>query len=81
MKKILYIACACFTLQASAQKSSKQENISKSISDNGKTMHVKISATKNGKLVRFSHTYNVKGLTSAQKDSIKRHVTDSLGIN
>jgi spore coat protein CotH len=83
MKKILYITCTFVALQAAAQTKQKHDkvNLSKNYSDDGKTMHVKISGTINGKSIEFDRKYNLKGLSAAQKDSVKKHIIDSLAIN
>lgn len=52
-----------------------------SIHDNGNVMHVKITGTRNNQPVNYEHTFTVKGLSAKQKNTIIRHITDSLRIS
>jgi len=54
----------------------------KSIDEDGKTLHIAIEGKKDkNKPIKFEHTYNVKGMSKMQRDSIVKHVLDSLGVN
>lgn len=88
MKKIstllITISISGLALTAAAQTRHKDETavFHKSIDDDGKTMHIAINGIKTNKTpVKFDKVYNVKGMSKMQKDSIKKHVVDSLGIN
>lgn len=84
LRGILMIGVIAVGLTASAQTTTRKVekvDIDKSIDDNGKTLHIKISGTKGGKPLKFDHTYHVEGMSKLQRDSITKHVIDSLGVN
>lgn len=58
-------------------------NVNTSINDNGKNeLSIQILAEEaDGKQLRYNRTFNVAGLTKAQKDALKNHVLDSLGLS
>lgn len=77
------IALLAVSVNALAQSQHKKEksNISKSFSDDGKTLQIKITGKQGEKSVDFERKYNIQNLSKAQVDSIKQHVIDSLGVN
>ena len=79
MKALITILLSTACLSAMAQKNSK-DNLSESIHDDGKTMSVKITGDVNGRSVNYSNNFNVKGMSTAQKDALTQHIADSLGI-
>ncbi|MDT3401661.1 hypothetical protein [Mucilaginibacter terrae] len=79
MKTLITILFSTVCLTAMAQKSSK-ESLSESVHDDGKTMSVKISGDVNGRSVNYSNKFNVKGMSTAEKDALTKRITDSLGI-
>ncbi len=66
------------TMAASAQR--KHENISESIHENGSELKIDISGKNNGRNLDYHRTFNVSGMSKAQKDAIIKNVTDSLGL-
>jgi len=83
MKKIgLLLIAAAFTQGASAQNSRGGDTaISKNVNDDCKKMHVKLSYSINGQqLKKFDQSYNVVGMTKAEKEAIVNRIMDSLGI-
>lgn len=73
----ILLSTACITVMA--QKSSKS-SLSETIQDDGKTLSVKITGDVNGRTVNYSNKFNVKGMSSAEKDALTKRITDSLGI-
>ncbi|MEZ0540765.1 hypothetical protein [Fibrella arboris] len=57
-------------------------NVNTSINDNGNDkLSIQIQADRaDGEQLRYNRTFNVAGLTKAQKDALKNHVLDSLGL-
>ncbi len=58
-------------------------NVNTSINDNGKDeLSIQIQADRtDGDQLRYNRTFNVAGMTKAQKDALKKHVLDSLGLS
>lgn len=84
MKKLAVLLLAGISLSAVAQtktSSSKTDDTKQSVSDNGKTLHILIKSSRNGKTVKYDHSFDVKGLNKQQKDALVKHINDSLGIN
>ena len=84
LPNILTICILGIALVASAQTTRKDITAvyHKSIDDDGKKLHIAIEGTKNNSHpIKFEHTYNVKGMSKMQRDSIIKNVTDSLGVN
>jgi hypothetical protein len=84
LSSLLSIGALAIGLTATAQTATRKVekiDIDKSIDDNGKTLHIKILGTKGGKALKFDRTYYVKGMSKLQRDSITKHVIDSLGVN
>jgi len=86
MKTLQHIFTVCIlglALNASAQTTHKDVTAvyHRSIDDDGKTLHIAIEGVKNkNQPVKFERTYNIKGMTKMQRDSIVKHVTDSLSV-
>ncbi|OKS85960.1 hypothetical protein [Mucilaginibacter polytrichastri] len=85
IRNILTICILPITLVAAAQTTTTRKvekvNIDKSIDDNGKELHIKISGTKGNKPIIFDRLYNIKGMSKPQVEAVKKHVLDSLGVN
>jgi hypothetical protein len=84
LQNILTICILGIALAASAQTTHKDVTTvyHKSIDDDGKKLYIAIEGTKNkSQPIKFERTYNVKGMSKMQRDSIIKHVTDSLGVN
>lgn len=67
------------SLSAAAQTST-HANLASSINDDGKTYSVRIDGDKDGRPVHYDRTFNVAGMSSAQKDALRNRIFDSLGI-
>ena len=83
MKKIGLLVIAAVLAQGAAAQNSRgaDTTISKDVNDDCKKMHVKLSYSINGRsLKKFDQTYNVVGMSKAEKESIVNRVMDSLGI-
>jgi hypothetical protein len=86
MKTLQHIFTVCIlglALNASAQSTHKDVTAvyHRSIDNDGKTLHIAIEGVKNkNQPVKFERTYNIKGMTKMQRDSIVKHVTDSLSV-
>ena len=67
---------------ANAQQVSYR-NVNTSINENGKDqLSIQIQAERtDGEQLRYNRTFNVAGLTNAQKETLKHKVLDSLGLN
>ncbi len=74
----LIIPLLAVSLAASAQR--KHENISESIHEDGSELKIDISGKNNGRNLDYHRSFNVKGMSKAQKDAIIKKVTDSLGL-
>jgi len=78
MKSVLVIIAGFLTISVAAQQ--KNVSISHSINDDGNTLSVKIKGTVDGKPVDYNRTFDVTGMSKAQKDVLKERVYDSLGL-
>jgi len=78
MKSLLVIIAGFLSLSGIAQK--KNVSINHNINDDGKMLSIKVNGTINDKLVDYSRTFDVSGMTKEQRDAIKRHIYDSLGL-
>ena len=76
MKTLLSSFLLGLSLSAFAQQST--EVINSSVNDDGKTYAVKIDGAMNGKPVYYNRTFNVRGMTSVQKDALNERIMDSL---
>jgi hypothetical protein len=83
-RNILSIGILGIGLVASAQTTTRKTekvNIDKTIGNDGKSLHIKISGTKGDKPINFERAYNIKGMSKNEVEAIKKHVLDSLGVN
>lgn len=55
-------------------------NLSTSINDDDKTYSIRIDGDRNGKEIHYNRTFNVVGMSTEQKESLKNRVLDSLGL-
>lgn len=76
MKRLL-IALSLLSLPAMAQKRS---SVSSSITDDGKTLHIDIHGSVDGREVRYDHTHSINGLSSDEKDRLIRDAYTSVGL-
>ncbi|MVN91867.1 hypothetical protein [Mucilaginibacter aquatilis] len=79
MKALFTLLSLSVCLTAAAQKNSKHD-LMESIHDDGKIMHVEISGDVNGKAVNYNKKFDIKGLSTAEKDALTQRIADSLGI-
>ncbi len=77
MKPALLLLAALLNLGLAAQKNT---SIHHSINDNGSQLSIKVQGTVNGKTVDYDKTFDVSGLDKDQRNAIKKHVYDSLGL-
>ena len=77
MKSLLVIMAVFSSMAISAQKNI---SISHTINDNGNQLSIKINGTVNGRAVDYDKTFDVTGLNKDQRNAIKHHVYDSLGL-
>ena len=77
MNALLISLLLGLSLPAFAQRSST-EVINSSVNDDGKTYSIRIDGDINGKAVHYNRIFNVKGMSSAQKDALKERIMDSL---
>jgi len=72
---------ASFLLSISAcavAQQSETEVISTHINDDGKAYAIKIDGQINDRPVHYDRTFNVRGMSSVQKDALKERIMDSL---
>lgn len=79
MKTLAILLLSTFSLSASAQ--TKKSDVKQSVSDDGKTMHITVKSSKNGKAINYDRTFAVTGMSKRQKDALLKRVNDSLGVN
>lgn len=60
-----------------------RNNIKTTITEKNNELIIHVDADKNGKEIHYNKTFDTKGMTKPQRDSIVHHVFDSLhlGIN
>lgn len=64
-----------------AGMSQKNVSLSKSVNDNGKSLHIQIDGTVDGKPVNYNKSFNVEGLSKAEKEELQGKVMNELGIS
>ncbi|MBS7563362.1 hypothetical protein KHS38_03010 [Mucilaginibacter sp. Bleaf8] len=65
----------------SSSTTGNHDDYHSSINDNGKTLHLSFSGSKQGKAFNYDRTWNVQGMSSQKKNALIKHITDSLGIS
>lgn len=60
-----------------------KDNLSMTVNDDNGKLRIKVDADKNWKKIRYDTSFNIRGLSKVQRDSIVHHVFDSLhlGVN
>lgn len=83
MKKLTTLLLAAFSLSALAQTktTSSKSDTKQTVKDDGKTLHLSINSSKNGKLINYDRTFTVAGMSAAQRTALVKKITDSLGIS
>ncbi len=61
--------------------SSHSQTETKTVKDDGKTLHIVVNSTKGGKAVSYDKTFPVKGMSKQQKEVMVKKITDSLGVS
>lgn len=82
MKKIsLFLLLATLATSVMAQEKKEYSSISKSISDDGKTLDIKVSYKPKGeKTQHYENSFDIRNLTKNDKEALVNRIMDSLGI-
>jgi|GEM_PF-886813 len=82
MKKIAFILfLAGCSLGVMGQNTGADTSIHKNVNDDGKTMHIKLSYSIDGKLIqKYKQSFPIAGMSKADKEALVNHIMDSLGI-
>ena len=81
MKFYLFISYILITNLAIGQTLSPYKQLGQSIHDDGKILDIKINGQRvNGEKVRYKQNFDVSALSVMQRDSLRIHILDSLGI-
>lgn len=76
------ITCLSLFVLAAMGCHGHSTNIKKSVTTSGNDMHIKVSATINGRdLPDYDKTFDITGLSQNEKDSIVKHIMDSLDLS
>lgn len=70
-----------FLLLVSSVAVAQRQHVSKSVTDDGKTLDVHYEVDRNGQHVRYDRTFKIRGLSAVEKERIVARIEDSLGIN
>lgn len=55
-------------------------SINRSINDDGKTLSIRVDGTIDGKSINYNRTFNVAHLNKAERNDLRNHILDSLGV-
>lgn len=81
MKFYLFIILIAITNLATGQILSPYRQLGQSIHDDGKILDIKINGQRvNGEKVHYKRNFDVSALSVMQRDSLRTHILDSLGI-
>jgi len=60
-----------------------KDNLSMTVNDDNGKLRIKVDADKNWKKIHYDTSFDIRGLSKVQRDSIVHHVFDSLhlGVN
>ncbi len=78
MKAFLLIIVISVGISAIAQNSL---SVKQSISNNGKTLSIKVNGNFKGKPVDYDNTFNISDLSKTEREALRDKILDSLGIN
>ncbi|RYE27132.1 MAG: hypothetical protein EOP42_19690, partial [Sphingobacteriaceae bacterium] len=84
MKTSAILLLSAFFFSASAQTkttTSTNTNTTQTVKDDGKTLYISISSSKNGKEIKYDRTFAVAGMSAAQRTELVKKITDSLGVS
>lgn len=79
MKPIFLALLLIASFAATAQTSTYSMTHSQ-INDNDKTLSIQINGQRNGREIAYNRTFNIRGMSKAQKETLKTRVLDSLGL-
>lgn len=69
-------------VMASASSSHKgHTNFHSDIDDDGSTLRLSFHGEQRGTPIDYQRTFDVKGMSRAEKDQLVKHITDSLGVS
>ncbi len=57
-----------------------RNNIKTTIDEKNNKLSIRVDAHKNGHVIHYNKSFDTKGMTKPQRDSIVHHVFDSLNI-
>lgn len=62
---------------------SGKDNLSMTVNEDNGELRIKVDADKNWKKIHYDTSFDIRGLSKVQRDSIVHHVFDSLhlGVN
>ena len=75
MKQIIIVGIAVLLTISCNDPSFK-----KSITDSGKTLTITVKANTPDKKIDYEKSFDVRDMSSEEKDKLKEHIFDSLGI-
>ncbi len=78
MKQFLAFFFLLVTCQVSGQQG--QNALSRSVSDDGKQLKVRVKGHINGERVDYNRTFEVSGYSKVQKEALQNRILDSLGV-
>ncbi|MFD1145211.1 hypothetical protein ACFQ4C_29035 [Larkinella insperata] len=78
MKTAITLALLGISVVAVGQERS---SVSRSISDNGKTVRIKIDVEQAGREVHYDEEFDATGMSKEEKDYLVSHIQDSLGVH
>jgi len=78
MKTFALIACLGLSLTAFAQERS---TISRSVNDDGKTLHIKIDIESSERTVHYDRSFDATAMGKDEKQALVRQIQDSLGVH
>lgn len=77
MRKILTLILTSVSFLAFAQENI---DLSRSVDDNGQELLIRVIGHSNGKYIDYARTFNIEGLSKAERVAIADKVMDSLGV-
>lgn len=83
MKKLTTLLLTAFSLSAMAQTKTEtsKSDTKQTVKDDGKTLHLSINSSKNGKAIVYDRTFAVAGMSTAQRTALVKKIADSLGVS
>ena len=78
MKTAITLALFGISVAAIGQERS---SISRSINDNGKTLHIKIDVEQPSRDIHYDQEFDASGMSKEEKDALVSSIQDSLGVH